>query len=58
MIGIVCRAGRSTTTGAGEATEAAIGMSMSALKPARSALSRAKLACRRSDALFLARMGA
>jgi len=31
---------------------------MAALKPAQSALSPAKLACRRWDALFLARMGA
>ena len=57
--GTVCRDGRSTTIGEGGASEAATGMSMALLKPARRALSRAKLAdgrARRRN--FSSRMGA
>src|ERR1700759_1769588 len=53
MTGMVCCAGRSTTTGAGGVTVAATGTSIATLKPARSALSRPKLACSRESALFL-----
>ena len=49
---MVCRAGRSTTTGSCGAIEAATGTSMAILKPARRALSRAKLAAGGLEAYF------
>jgi hypothetical protein len=53
MIGMVCRAGRNTTSGADGAMVVATGTSICVLKPDRRALSRPKLACRGVDALFL-----
>src|SRR5579864_7393394 len=57
MIGMVCRAGRNTTSGADGTTVEATGTSICVLKPDARALSRPKLACRDVDALFLAADG-